>query len=110
MDLLFQIEKELSKAYNINELLPTLMNLMTKVLNVDRALFFLSDKSEKTYTLRWAENIDIKKIGEPSISVESGLLAKVLKSESIYVVNEYNEQDEFLSKQLKLKINNIMSR
>ncbi|MFC2087956.1 GAF domain-containing protein [Calditrichota bacterium] len=108
LNLLFDLEKELSRAYNQNELLKNLLALISKILNVNQAILLLSDKGGKGYPLRWALNLEEGKIRKTSLALDKGIWNTLISKGQIYVANENNSDTEKLRKELGADISQVL--
>lgn len=103
LDLLFEIEREQSKAYTLDELLNILIDKITEKINVEAALITLRDPKSEEFTKRVVKNIDPKKIEKLKFSGESGIVGKVVQSGELYITNNVAE-DPFFKKEFGKKI------
>jgi len=95
INLLFEIERELNKAYNLNELLQLLVDKITETLKVEASLISLKDESNGEFTNRVAKNIDLEKLNQISLSQEKGITGKVCQKGQSYVMNNLDEDSAY---------------
>ncbi len=108
LNMLFDLEKELSRAYDQNELLQNLLVLISKILNVNHAILLLSDKTGKNYSLRWAYNLDVDKIRKMSLAVDKGIWNTLISQATLYIANEKNKETEMLTRDLNEDVNQVV--
>ncbi len=108
LNMLFDLEKELSRAYDQNELLQNLLVLISKILNVNHAILLLSDKAGKNYSLRWAYNLDVDKIRKMSLALDKGIWNTLISQATLYIANEKNKETEMLTRDLSEDVNQVV--
>ncbi len=108
INLLFDIEKESSKAYDLNELLNILIKKISKTLKVEGAVIYVLDKEGKSISNIAAADIDSEKILTAKLSPINGVSGKVLQSGELYYSNDASAEkivsDEF-QRLIGIKIN-----
>lgn len=95
LDLLFDIERELTKAYDLNELLNILIKKITDTISVEAALITLRDPKTNEYSERVVRNIDPKKANNVHFSGNTGIVGKVVQSGEIYFTNDVDNDPLF---------------
>lgn len=103
INLLFEIETELNKAYNLNELLQLLVNKITETLKVEASIISLKDETNGEYSNRVAKNIDMEKLNQITLSKNKGITGKVCQEGQPYVMNNA-EKDPFYDPSFGQKI------
>lgn len=93
LDLLFDIEREQSKAYNLDELLNIFITKITDKINVEAAIITLKDAKSDEFTKRVVKNIDPKKIEQLRFSEKEGIVGKVINEGQIYYTNDAQNDD-----------------
>jgi signal transduction histidine kinase/putative methionine-R-sulfoxide reductase with GAF domain len=88
INLLFEIEKELNKTYNLDELLQLLLDNITAAIKVDAAAISLKDKEKNNFIHRAAKNIDLSKLEENFSGNDSGINEKVCRTGKLFVTND----------------------
>lgn len=111
LDLLFNLEKELSKAFDVDEMSKNLVKLIPKSLDSENLILLFLDDETSAITHHFS-NIPIgKNITSAPFSVEKGILKQVLKNKAIYLSNNAETDDKIdrdLMGFLKLKVENII--
>lgn len=108
LNLLYDLEKELSSAYDQNELLKKLLLLVSKILNVHHVILLLQDKAKKGYPFRWTFNLDEDKIRKSSLALDSGIWNTLISKGQVYVSNVENSDTEKLERQIGVKVSQIL--
>jgi signal transduction histidine kinase len=111
LDLLFNLEKELSRAYDVNEMSKNLVKLIPKSLDSEHLILLFLDDEGKTISHHFANIVKEEKLSTAPFSVEKGLLNNVLKNKAIYLTNSASSDDQIdqeLMKFLKLDVENIV--
>lgn len=88
LDLLFNLEKELGRAYDINEMLKNLINLIPRALDVEHCIILLMDEEGKGFTHRLANNIKEDQLKKVPFSIEKGVLGQVISKGEMYRTND----------------------
>ncbi len=88
INLLFDIERELNKADNLDELLRILIEKITDTLKVEAALITIMDKQSRDLKTRVAKNIDKTKLMDCKLSLDEGIINEVNRTGELYVTND----------------------
>jgi signal transduction histidine kinase len=88
INLLFDIERELNKADNLDELLRILIEKITDTLKVEAALITIMDKQSQDLKARVAKNIDKNKLLQCKLSLDEGIISEVNRTGELYVTND----------------------
>lgn len=108
LNLLFDLEKELSGAYEQNELLEKLLILISKILNTKYAILILSDKSGKGFPLRWSINLDLEKFRKASLNLEKGIWNTLISKGKVCLANEIDDNTVLIAKELGIGVDNLL--
>jgi K+-sensing histidine kinase KdpD len=111
LDLLFNLEKELSRAYDVNEMSKNLVKLIPKSLDSEHLILLFLDDEGKTISYQFANQVKEDKLKAAPFSVEKGILNYVLDKKEIYLTNDApNDKhiDQELMKFLKLEVRNVI--
>ncbi len=111
LDLLFNLEKELSRAYDVNEMSKNLVKLIPKSLDSEHLILLFLDDEGKAISYQFANQVKEDKLKAAPFSVEKGILNYVLDKKEIYLTNDApNDKyiDQELMKFLKLEVQNVI--
>ena len=108
LNLLFNLEKELSRGDESAKILKNLLKMMADSLNVEHGILLLTNNDGSDFTYREAVNIDAGKIDKIEIPRDKGVIAHVFDSLETYVTNDAS-QDKTLDPEF-LKQCNITAR
>lgn len=111
LDLLFNLEKELSRAYDINEMLKNLIKIMPRALDVDHCLILLFDEEGKGFTHRLANKVEEDLLNKAPFSIDRGILKQVVINREMYLTNDaVNDKtlDIEIMKSLNLNIRHVI--
>lgn len=111
LDLLFNLEKELSRAYDVNEMSKNLVKLIPKSLDSEHLILLFLDDEGKTISYQFANQVKEDKLKAAPFSVDKGILNYVLDKKEIYLTNDApNDKhiDQELMKFLKLEVQNVI--
>jgi len=103
INLLFDIEREQSKAYTLDELLNILMDKITDAFNVEASIITLRDAKSQEFTKRVVKNIAQNKIQKLQFSGNSGIVGKVVQTGKLSFTNN-TDNDKLFSKEFAKKI------
>lgn len=95
INLLFDIERELNKADNLDELLRILIEKITDTLKVEAALITIMDKQSQGLKTRVAKNIDKTKLMDCKLSLDEGIINEVNRTGELYVTNDAQNDSLF---------------
>lgn len=95
INLLFDIERELNKADNLDELLRILIEKITDTLKVEAALITIMDKQSQDLKTRVAKNIDKTKLMDCKLSLDEGIINEVNRTGELYVTNDAQNDSLF---------------
>jgi signal transduction histidine kinase len=95
INLLFDIERELNKADNLDELLRILIEKITDTLKVEAALITIMDKQSQELKTRVAKNIDKTKLMDCKLSLDEGIINEVNRTGELYVTNDAQNDSLF---------------
>jgi K+-sensing histidine kinase KdpD len=111
LDLLFNLEKELSRAFDLNEMSKNLVKLIPKSLDSEHLILFFFDDDRSNITHHFSNSVKGDKLISAPFSLEKGILKHVLKSKAIYLSNSA-EDDKKIEREwitsLKMKVENII--
>ncbi len=111
LDLLFNLEKELSRAYDVNEMSRNLVKLIPKSLDSEHLILLFLEDEGKTISYQFANQVKEDKLKAAPFSAEKGILNYVLDKKEIYLTNDApNDKhiDQELMKFLKLEVQNVI--
>jgi signal transduction histidine kinase len=101
LNLLFNIEKVISNAENLEDMLRNLIKLIADSLNTEMGMLLIYDQQKKQFPFRFAHNMDEKKIKEASFSADVGIVGQVLTRGKIYISNDLTNDKYFNKVQAK---------
>jgi len=93
LDLLFNLEKELGKAYDVKEMLKNTTNLIPKALDVEDCIIFLLDDEGSKITEGFGNRVKDNVIKNLDISIEKGVVQQVVNSGEVYLTNDVSDID-----------------
>jgi len=111
LDLLFNLEKELSRAYDVNEMSKNLVKMIPKSLDSGHLMLLYLDEEGKTITDFFANQVKEEILKSAPFSVEKGILNYVLNKKDIYLTNNAPDDkhiDQELMKFLKFDVRNVI--
>jgi K+-sensing histidine kinase KdpD len=88
LNLLFNLEKELSTGDESAKILKNLLKMLTESLNIEYGILLLTDKEGSDFSYREAINIDAKMIEKVEIPKDSGTIAHVFDHLETFVTND----------------------
>lgn len=95
INLLFETERELTKAYNLDEVLHILIDKITETLAAEAAMITLRDPKTEEFSRRVVKNINRSKLGEMRFSGQTGIVGKVVQSGAPYFTNDTSKDTLF---------------
>jgi K+-sensing histidine kinase KdpD len=111
LDLLFNLEKELSRAFDVNEMSKNLVKMIPKSLDSEYFILLFLDDEGKTITHHFAHKIATEKLASAPFSTEKGIIKDVIKNKAIYVTNDATE-DKKVNREwmtyLKMDVKNVI--
>jgi K+-sensing histidine kinase KdpD len=99
LNLLFNLEKQLSLADNLDAMLSTLLDLIAQSLNAENGILLLTDQEGEEFSMRYGNNIDNIKLSESVFSKEKGIIGRVFETGKTYITNDA-VNDKFLDKKI----------
>jgi K+-sensing histidine kinase KdpD len=111
LDLLFNLEKELSRAYDLNEMSKNLVKLIPKSLDSEHLILLYLDDEEKLISHHFANKVKEDKLRAAPFSVDNGILKHVLRKKEIYLTNDISTDkhiDQDLMKFLQINLKNVL--
>jgi len=99
LNLLFNLEKELSLTLNLDNMLKHLLDLVAQSFNAENGLLLLTEKEAYDFSSRYGKNLDVKKLTKASFSTEKGIIGQVFKSGESYITNDAS-QDKYIDKEM----------
>jgi len=103
LDFLFDTERELNKAYDLDELLNILINKICDSIHAEAALITLRDPKTLEFNKRVVKNINESKLHLIQFSGHSGIVGQVVQSGEYYFTNNV-ESDPFFKQTFAEKI------
>ncbi|MEJ2056107.1 MAG: GAF domain-containing sensor histidine kinase [Calditrichaceae bacterium] len=94
-NLLYEIEREMNKAYDLNELLNTLVGKICSALKTEASLISLLDPDNNNYAARAAYNIDSASLSDFKFSKTMGLTGRVSRSAKSLAINNIRDEQQF---------------
>ncbi|HHM02551.1 MAG TPA: GAF domain-containing sensor histidine kinase [Caldithrix abyssi] len=95
LDLLFELEREVNTAANLDELLSISIDKIATTMGVEAGLITLRDPKSGEFNNRVVKNIDPVALSEIHFSGESGIVGQVVKSGEIYITNNTGDDPRF---------------
>ncbi len=110
LNLLFNLEKELSRAERLDIMLKNLLRLVTGSLQVENGLILLTNAEKKEITEQYAVNVDEAKLITASFAANKGIIGRVFNDRQSYLCNKVEGDpylDHAMMDHLNLPIRNI---
>jgi signal transduction histidine kinase len=111
LDLLFNLEKELSRAFDVNEMSKNLVKLIPKSLDSEQLILLFLDDEGGTITHHFSNLAGGGKLTSAPFSPEKGILNHVIAKKEIYLSNDV-EGDSKIDREwmthLKINVENII--
>jgi len=111
LDLLFNLEKELSRAFDVNEMSKNLVKLIPKSLDSEHLILLFLDDEGNSITHYFSNIVKGDKLVAAPFSTDKGILKNVIKNKVIYLSNSADDDKkndlEWMSF-LKIKVGNII--
>jgi signal transduction histidine kinase len=110
LNLLFNLEKELSRAERLDIMLKNLLQLVTGSLQVEYSLILLTNAENKDITARYAVNVDEAKLKSAAFTLNQGIIGHVFLNQQSYLCNKVEEDpyiDRAMMEHLDLPVRNI---
>ncbi|MBN2424270.1 MAG: GAF domain-containing sensor histidine kinase, partial [Calditrichaceae bacterium] len=112
INLLYDIEKELTKAYDLKELLSILVSRIKEALHVEAAMITLFKADLSGATDRVSINLNTEKVPLDSVKLNDGIPGEVIKTGKLFYTNEAKKIPLFntlFSEQIGLDIQQIIT-
>ena len=94
-NLLYEIEREMNQAYDLEELLTKLVEKICDALKTEASLINLLDVNNEYFITRAARNIDSEKLKNIKFSKTKGLTGKVSKKAQSLIINDTKDEKSF---------------
>jgi signal transduction histidine kinase/putative methionine-R-sulfoxide reductase with GAF domain len=104
LNLLFNLEKELSSAEQLDTILKNLLELITRSLGVENGLILLSDAENKEFPRRYAVQLDEGKLKSAVFTSTRGIIGRVATERKSYLCND-PETDPYLDRDMSTHLN-----
>jgi len=104
LNLLFDIEQELNRAYTQEELLQIVIDKITQTLQVEASMIVLLNESRDGFTTRTGKNIDPAVLNAAEFTPACFWIDRVLKTKEIFVSNQPEKDPELKNSQLLNKL------
>ena len=101
LNLLFNIEKVISKANTLDDMLRELIGLIAESMNTEIGMLLIYEPESKKFPLRFSYNLEEKKLKEAAFSNKIGIIGQVLTKGKIYVSNDVSNDKYFNKVQAK---------
>jgi signal transduction histidine kinase len=111
LDLLFNLEKELSRAYDLDEMSKNLVKLIPKSLDSEHLILLYLDDEGKVISHNFANKVKEEILKAAPFSVEKGIMGHVLKNKEIFLTNDGpNDKhvDQELMNFLNIELQNVL--
>ncbi|RMH63516.1 MAG: GAF domain-containing protein [Calditrichaeota bacterium] len=95
LDLLFELEREVNQAADLNELLKISIDRIVTTMGVEAGLITLRDPKSGEFNKRVAKNIDDASLENIRFTGKSGIVGKVIQSGRPYITNNTIEDPLF---------------
>ena len=99
LNLLFNLEKELSLADNLEAMLKDILELIGQALNSEQGILLLMDQENGEFNIRYSSNVDENKLLAAPFTLEKGIIGKVVKSGATYFTNDA-VNDDYIDKEI----------
>ncbi len=110
LNLLFNLEKELSRAERLDIMLKNLLQLVTGSLQVDSGLILLTNTEHKEISERYAVNVEEARLKTAVFTMDKGIIGHVFSNRQSYLCNKIEEDpylDRAMTEHLNLPVRNI---
>ncbi len=110
LDLLFNLEKELGRAYNVKEMLKNTAALIPKALDVEDCIILLLDEESGRISEGFANKIKETLLNNLDVSSEEGIVAQVINTGEVYLTNDtskINQPDLDRLKSISLEVSQL---
>jgi signal transduction histidine kinase len=110
LNLLFNLEKELSRAERLDIMLKNLLQLVTGSLQVDSGLILLTNAEHTEISERYGVNVDQANLKIAAFAVNKGIIGQVFSNRQSYLSNRVEEDpylDRTMTEHLNLSVRNI---
>jgi len=111
LNLLFNLEKELSLADQLDTMLKNLLILITRSLSSENGLILLTDTENREFPQRYAVNLDENKLKTAPFTLTKGIIGQVVNNQRSYLSNKA-EEDPFIDRDMmhyfNLPVRNIV--
>jgi signal transduction histidine kinase len=99
LNLLFNLEKELSLPEQLDTLLKNLLTLITRSLSSESGLILLLDPEKKEFNQWYAVNLDETKLKTAPFALNKGIIGQVYTTQRSYTSNKVDE-DPFMDREM----------
>ena len=95
LHLMFDIEQEIHKAYDLSELLEILIEKIKETLGVEALHISLFDEQGEKIIQRVARNLNVEALHTVDTSIKDGMMRRLREHKDIYVNNRGHEDELF---------------
>jgi len=95
INLLYDIERQLNRVFNLDDLLNLLIDKIAETLKVQAAMILILDEQGTEFNRRVTRNIDAELIKSYPFNIHQGLLSHVMDTGKLYATNEAGSDAHF---------------
>jgi signal transduction histidine kinase len=88
LDLLFNLEKELSRAFDLKEMLHNVVKLIPQALDTEYCIILVLDKEGNEISYRFSDHLTENELKQAAFSIDKGIVSQVLQSRKVYLTND----------------------
>jgi signal transduction histidine kinase len=92
LDLLFRLEKELGRAYDVKEMLKIVSRLIPRALAVEHCIILLLDQEGTTFSFGIGNDLNEDNIKQAAFSVNNEILERVITKNETYFENSLQQE------------------